>query len=66
MPEIPLEYEQLSKEVGGFLDNVNGGYLPENLVLADRHGENNGCVLKVSAPLFRCHSVLVQARSCKI
>ena len=39
--EISLEYEQLSKG-GGFLDNVSSGYLPENLVLADRHEENNG------------------------
>ena len=32
--EIPLEYEQISKEGGGFWDDVNGGYLSEDLVLA--------------------------------
>ena len=34
VPEIPLEYEEIWKGGGGFLDDVNGGYLPEDLVLA--------------------------------
>ena len=33
VPEIPLEREQILKERGGFWDDVNDGYLPENLVL---------------------------------
>ena len=34
VPEIPLEYDQILKEGRRFWDNVNGGYLPEDLVLA--------------------------------
>ena len=29
VPEIPLEYDKILKDGGGFLDDVNGGYLPE-------------------------------------
>ena len=35
VPEIPLEYDQIL-ERGRFWDDVNGGYLPEDLVLAAR------------------------------
>ena len=34
VPEIPLEYDQILKEGGRFWDDVNGGYLPKDLVLA--------------------------------
>ena len=35
VPEILIEYDQILKEGGGkFWDDVNGGYLPEDLVLA--------------------------------
>ena len=34
VPEIRLEYDQILKEGGRFWDDVNGGYLPEVLVLA--------------------------------
>ena len=37
-PEIPLEYDQILKEGGKFLDDVNG-YLPEDVVLAARREE---------------------------
>ena len=33
VPEIPLEYDQIVKEGGRFWDDVNDGYLPEDLVL---------------------------------
>ena len=36
VPEIPLEYDQILKDGGRFWDDVNGGYLPEDLVLAAR------------------------------
>ena len=36
VPEIPTEYEQILKDGGGFQDDVNGGFLPEDLVLAAR------------------------------
>ena len=39
VPESPLEYDQILKEGGKFLDVVNGGYLPEDLVLAARREE---------------------------
>ena len=39
VPEIPLEYDQILKEGGIFWDDVNGGYLSEDLVLAARHEE---------------------------
>ena len=39
VPEIPLEYDQILKEGGRFWDDVNGGYLPEDLVLAARREE---------------------------
>ena len=32
VPEIPLEYDQILKDGGRFWDDVNGGYLPEDLV----------------------------------
>ena len=37
-PEILLEYDQILKG-GKFWDDVNGGYLPEDLVLAERREE---------------------------
>ena len=39
VPEIPLEYDQILKGGGKFWDDVNGGYLPEDLVLAARREE---------------------------
>ena len=41
VPEIPLEYDQILKEGRRFWDNVNGGYLPEDLVLAARREETD-------------------------
>ena len=38
VPEIPLEYDQILKG-GKFWDDVNGGNLPEDLVLAARRQE---------------------------
>ena len=37
--EIPLEHDQILKEGGRFWDDVKGGYLPEDLVLAARREE---------------------------
>ena len=37
--EIPLDYDQILKGGGRFWDDVNGGYLPEDLVLAARREE---------------------------
>ena len=39
VPEIPIEHDQILKDGGGFWDDVNGGYLPEDLVLAARREE---------------------------
>ena len=39
VPEIPLEYDQLLMEGGRSWDDVNGGNLPEDLVLAARREE---------------------------
>ena len=39
VPEIPLEYDQILKGGGRFWDDVNGGYLSEDLVLAARREE---------------------------
>ena len=39
VPEIPLEFHQILKGGGRFWDDVNGGYLPEDLVLAARREE---------------------------
>ena len=38
-PEIPLEHDQLLKEGGRFWDDINDGYLSEDLVLATRREE---------------------------
>ena len=38
VPEFPLVYDQILKE-GKFWDDVNSGYLPEDLVLAARREE---------------------------
>ena len=39
VPQILLEYDQILKGGGKFWDDVNGGYLPEDLVLAARREE---------------------------
>ena len=39
VPEIPLDDDQILKEGGRFWDDVNGGYLPEDLVLGARREE---------------------------
>ena len=39
VPEIPLECDQILKGGGKIWDDVNGGYLPEDLVLAARREE---------------------------
>ena len=39
VPEIPLEYGQILKGGGKFWDDVSGGCLPEDLVLAARREE---------------------------
>ena len=39
VPEIPLEYDHTLKGGGKIRDDVNGGYLPEDLVLAARREE---------------------------
>ena len=39
VPEIPIEYKQILSDGGGFWDDVNGGYLLEDLVLAARREE---------------------------
>ena len=39
VPEISLEYDQILKGGGIFWDDVNAGYLPEDLVLAARREE---------------------------
>ena len=36
LPEILLEYDQILKGGGRFWEDVDGGYLPEDLVLASR------------------------------
>ena len=54
-PEIFLEYNQILKEGRRFWDDVNGGYLPEDLVLvARREGIDLGYILKVFTRLFQC------------
>ena len=37
--EIPFGYGQILKDGGGFREDVNGGYLPEDLVLVARREE---------------------------
>ena len=37
--KIPVEYNQILKEGGKFWDDINGGYLTEDLVLAARREE---------------------------
>ena len=39
VPKIPLEYDQILHEGRRFWDDVNGGYLPQDLVLAARREE---------------------------
>ena len=41
VPEIHLEYDQILKGGGEFWDDVNVGYLPENLVLAAKREETD-------------------------
>ena len=39
VPEIPLDYDQILKGGGRFWDDVNGGYVLEDLVLTARREE---------------------------
>ena len=39
VPETRLEYDQIWKDGEGFFDDVNGGYLPADLVSAARRAE---------------------------
>ena len=39
VPEIPLEYDEILKKGGKFWDEVNGRYVPEDLVLGARREE---------------------------
>ena len=39
MPQTPLEYDPILKEGGSFWDDVNGGFLPDDLALAARREE---------------------------
>ena len=41
VPEIPIEYDQILRGGGKFLDDVNGGNLSEDLVLAARREETD-------------------------
>ena len=54
----------LKRGGGGFWDDVNGGYQPENLVLTARLEEIDLVLLKVTTELSRCKSAKMQARSC--
>ena len=40
VPEKPLEYDQILNDEGGFWDDVNGGDLSEDVLLAARREEN--------------------------
>ena len=64
VPEIPLEYDQndqILKGGGKFWDYVNGGYLPEDLVLAANVKRLIGYILKVFMRLFQCESAEMRA-----
>ena len=62
VPEILLEYDQILKGRGRFRDDVKGGYLPEDLVLAARREQILiGYILKVSTRLFQCKSAEMRA-----
>ncbi|CAK0855964.1 unnamed protein product [Prorocentrum cordatum] len=39
VPEIPIEYKEMLEKGGGFWDDVNGGFLPTEKVLAARQEE---------------------------
>ena len=62
VPEIPLKYDQILKGGGRFWDDVNGGYLPEDFVLAARR-EEIGSIPKVSTRLFQRKSASVRGVS---
>ena len=57
VPEIPIENDQIVKEGRRFWDAVNGGYLPEDLVLAARREEidwvHSGGVYEI-VPMQEC------------
>ena len=61
VPEIPLEYDQILKGGGRFWDDVNGGHLPEDLVLAADVKRLIGYILKVFTRLFLCKSAEMRA-----
>ena len=59
MPQTPLEYDPILKEGGSFWDDVNGGFLPDDLALAARREEfgwvhSEGVYEKVPMQECRC------------
>ena len=58
---VPEGFLQILKEGGRFWDDVNGGYLPQDLVLAARREEIDWVVQKVHTKFFRCKSARMQA-----
>ena len=45
LPEIPLEHDQILKGGGRFWDDVNGEYLPEDIVFAMLECKDKGMKL---------------------
>ena len=65
-PKFPLEYDQILKDGGGVWDDVNGGYLPEDLVLAAKREEIDRVHSEGVFEIVQCKSVKIQARNCWI
>ena len=61
VPEIPLEYDQMLHERGKFSNDVDGGYLPEDLAWPRDVKKLIGCILKVFTRLFQCKSSKMRA-----
>ena len=61
VPQIPVEYDQILKVGGKFLDDVNGGSLPEDLVLAARREEIDRVHSEGVHELVQCKSVRMRA-----
>ena len=64
VPAVSIEYEQMLGDGGTCWDDVNGGDLPEDLVLAARREIMHGYILKVSeksfhAKVYRCKQAAV-------
>ena len=63
-PEIPLEYDRVLKDGGGFWDELMEDFCQKISCWLPDVKRLHGYILKVSTKVSRCKGVQMQARNC--